>query len=147
MVDGKPVMREDVRELLNTNRGEYDRLYGADDTYWMLQDNAMQLQWRPSLTEPLGQLEEWTYPYTHYLEQYNMNLPSDSEAGHAQTKINKLWGETLPALLLASDEAEFDQILAEFVQKREEAGFDVLMEASTKAMNETKEKLGIDEAD
>ena len=31
MVDGKPVIREDVKKLLNTDRLEYDRLYGADD--------------------------------------------------------------------------------------------------------------------
>lgn len=147
IVAGKPVLKEEVLELLNTNRAEYDRLYGADDTYWMLQNNAIQLQWMPPISEPLGQMEMWTYPYTQYLEQYNINLPADSEGGYAQRKINELWGETLPALLLAPDEETFDCILAEYVQKRKDAGFDVFMQASTEKMNETKEKLGINETD
>lgn len=36
IVDGKPVLKEDVSKILNSDRETYDRLYGADDAYWML---------------------------------------------------------------------------------------------------------------
>ena len=61
MVDGKEVVRPDVLELLNTDRGAYDELYGADDAYWMFQDNVMQQKWRQKNEGPTAQLEEWTY--------------------------------------------------------------------------------------
>lgn len=64
MVDGKAVMKEKVAKLINTDREKYDQIYGADNTYWMLQDNVMQLKWYQDLEEPLMQLEEWTYPYS-----------------------------------------------------------------------------------
>lgn len=34
-----------------------------------------------------------------------------------------MWSETLPKLLLAESEERFDEILAEFVKKREDYGF------------------------
>lgn len=142
-IEGVPVLREDVLNLLNTDRKEYDRLYGGDDTYWMFQNNVMQLPWRPPLSEPLGQMEEWTYPYTHYLEQYTVDLETDSKVGYADMKIQELWGSILPRLLLSSSDEEFDSILEEFVQERQELGFAAVMEEKTTRMIETKKKLGI----
>ena len=40
MVDGKPVLKPEVKEILDNDRVTYDALYGADDAYWMLQDNV-----------------------------------------------------------------------------------------------------------
>lgn len=143
MTDGKPVVREEVTRLLNTDRNAYNQKYGADNAYWMFQDNARQLEWRQQSNPPNGQLEEWTYPYSHYLAQYEINFDANSEAGNADVAIKKLWSRTLPALLLASTEEEFDQILEEFVEEREKLGFAMVMEESTRQIKENKEKLGI----
>ena len=56
--------------------------------------------------------------YTHYLSQYEINLDIHSKAGIADLNISKLWGETLPKLLLASSEEEFNDILDEFIKER-----------------------------
>lgn len=143
MIDGKPVVREEVTRLLNTDRNAYNQKYGADNAYWMFQDNARQLEWRQQSNPPNGQLEEWTYPYSHYLAQYEINFDANSEAGNADVAIKKLWSRTLPALLLASTEEEFDHILEEFVEEREKLGFAMVMEESTRQIKENKEKLGI----
>jgi putative aldouronate transport system substrate-binding protein len=143
MVNGKPVIKDDVAKLLNTNREEYDRIYGADNAYWMLQDNVMQLNWRQDLAAPLAQTEQWTYPYSKYLGQYDCYFPADSELGVADAKIRNLWGQTLPKLLLASSEESFDKILREFTEKREKLGYQKLLDGCTQQMNESKEKLGI----
>lgn len=58
-------------------------------------------------------------------------------------RISRLWSETLPALLLAPTEQRFDEILAIYQQKREEMGYQELMEKKTAYMKEAKEKLGI----
>lgn len=144
VVDGRPVVRDEVSQLLQSDRAAYNRLYGADDTYWMFQDNARQLEWRQPLTEPNGQPEEWTYPYSHYLAQYEINFDRNTEAGEADVRVKELWSKTLPALLLAPSEEEFDRLFAEFLEKREQAGYSLVLEESTRQMNEIKEKLGIE---
>ncbi len=143
LIDGKPVLKEEVQKLLNTNRIEYDRLYGADNAYWMLQNNVMQLEWRKKPLEPIGQLEEWTYPYTSYFN-YEINYETDSDAGNIDINIKKLWSEILPQLLLAKDEQEFDNLMAEYVEHREQMGYDICVEESIKRMKENKRKLGIE---
>lgn len=144
MVDGKPVIKPEVKELLNTNRAEYNRIYGADDAYWMLQNNVMQLNWRSETEEPMGQLEQWTYQYTHYLGQYEVNFETNTEAGNADVNIKKLWSQVLPKLLLAESDAEFDDLLKEFVEMRENLGYDVLMQESERQVKEAKERLGME---
>lgn len=143
MIDGNAVIKPEVKKLINSKRSEYDRLYGADNTYWMFQDNVMQLAWKPKLEEPNGQLEEWTYPYSHYLGEYEISFDSNTEAGNIDINIKKLWSATLPRLLLASTEENFDAIMKEFINKREKLGFDTVIEESTKQINDTKTKLGI----
>lgn len=143
MVDQKAVLYPEVQTLLDTDRKEFDRIYGADNAYWMFQNNVMQLNWAQKLREPSGQLEEWTYPYTHYLGQYEINYETNRSAGYYGTNIEKLWSQTLPSLLLADSEEEFDRLLQEFVRQREELGFALVKEESVRQVTEAKQKLGI----
>lgn len=143
-VDNQVVVKPEVEQLLITNRKEYDRLYGADSAYWMLTDNVMAMQWQEELQGPTAQLEEWTYPYTHYLGQYETVFEANSEAGIADINIKKLWSETLPKLLLAPTEEEFDLIFDEFVKSRDRMGYHSMMEESTRQMTQAKEKLGLE---
>ena len=142
-VDGKPVIREKVKQLLSTDRAEYDRIYGADDAYWMLQNNVMQLQWQQEIAEPLRQITEWSYPYAFYNGQYDSFLPDGSQEAYEDSKIEALWSKTLPELLLAESEERFDEIYAQYIETREEYGFAHVQAAKTELMKEAKEKLGI----
>ncbi|MCD7819942.1 MAG: extracellular solute-binding protein, partial [Lachnospiraceae bacterium] len=147
VVDGAYVVKEEVQELLNTDRSEYDRLYGADCAYWMLQNNVMQLQWvqsSDSSEDPCLAMEEWTYPYTHYLGQYEISFSLDTGVGYSWNAINELWGETLPELLLASTEEEFDEILASFVEERDALGYDEVVVACTEKIQDAKERLELE---
>ena len=143
VIDGKCVVREEVKALADTDRVAYDQLYGADNTYWMLQNIAMQLPWRGKPEPPLGQLEEWTYPYTHYLGQYELTYQTSTEAGNSYAKIKKLWSQVLPQLLLAPTEEEFDRILADFAAKREEMGFGAVTKEAERQFQSAKESLGL----
>ncbi len=143
MVEGKPVLKQEVKELLDTDRVTYDRLYGADDAYWMLQDNVMQLAWKQESSPAVAQLEDWARQYVVYNGQYDITLPAGSKEAEADDKITKLWSETLPRLLLAPSEEEFDAILEEFTEKREALGFSEVMEKKTEYMQIAKERLGI----
>lgn len=143
-VDNQIVVKPEVEQLLITNRKEYDRLYGADSAYWMLTDNVMTMQWQEELQGPTAQLEEWTYPYTHYLGQYEIVFEANSDAGIADINIKKLWSETLPKLLLAPTEEEFDQILNDFKKQRDRMEYASVIEESTKQMKAAKKKLGLE---
>ncbi len=143
MVDGVPVIKKEVKELQNSDRVNYDRLYGANYTYWMFQDTSMYSRWIKQLEPPMKQLEEWTYPYTHYLGQYDISFDINTRAGNADINIKKAWSIALKKLLLAPTEKEFDQIYSDFVNTRKKMGFDFVMEESTRLMNEAKEKVGM----
>lgn len=143
IIDGKAIVRDDVLELLNTDRKEYDRIYGANDAYWMMQDNVMQLQWKQKPMEPMAQLQEWTYPYVIYNGQYDSLIPSKSHYINADNRIKELWGKTLPRLLLAQSEEEFDRIFENFIEERDALGYAELQKENTRLMENAKEKLGI----
>ena len=144
MVDGKPVLKEEVKELLASDRIAYDKLYGADDAYWMFQDNTMQAQWEQESIPAIQQLKDWSKKYPTYDGQYDISLPSESENAKADEQITRLWSVTLPQLLLASSEEEFDIILEAFVTQREALGYESVMEEKTELMIEAKKKLGIE---
>lgn len=114
-VDGVETMKPEVRELLNSDRAAYDDKYGADSAYWMFMDSAMSLKWAVPAGEPLGQLEEWTYPYVMSTTQYDVTLPIDTDETDIQAKVDNEWGVVLPQLLLAESDAEFDKIWNEFI--------------------------------
>lgn len=147
LIDGKEVIKPEVEQVMITDRVEYDRLYGADNAFWMFQDNVMQLKWNEKKQEPLQQMEEWTYPYTQYMGQYEIVFDTNSVPGNASIKVKKLWSETLPKLLLAPTEEEFEQYLQEYIDKRENLGYSSMMEESTSQMNEAKKRLGLDKTD
>ena len=143
MVDGIPTMKQEVRDLLQSDRTAYDKKYGADACYWMLQNNAMALSWAVPTVEPLGQMERWTYPYTVSTSEYFTTLEADTEEADIKNKIDNEWGIVLPKLLLAESDAEFDKILAEFIEKREKWGNDKVIAKQTELINQNKEKLGL----
>lgn len=144
IVDGRPVLKDEVRELLATDRDTYDKLYGADDAYWMLQNNVMQLQWKQQTSPVVEQLENWGREYVVYNGQYDIFLQAGSQAANAEDRITKLWSETLPRLLLAASEEEFDDLLETFIEEREKLGFAEVQAERTRYMNEAKERLGIE---
>ena len=143
-VDGKAVLKDEVKKLLATDRKKYDEVYGADDAYWMLQNNVMQLDWMPEKQYPLNQMEEWTYPYTRYLGEYEVTKQDDSEMSRINSRIDKLWGKTLPRLLLAKSDEEFDQLFETFVEERETLGYSQLVKEHQKTMEENKKRLGME---
>ena len=92
MVEGVPTMKPEVRELLQKDRIEYDKQYGADACYWMLQNNAMALSWKVETPEPLGQMERWTYPYTVSTSEYLTTIEADTDESDIKAKVDNEWG-------------------------------------------------------
>lgn len=144
MENGRAVLTPETRKLMTEDYPAYVRQIGANDSYWMLQDNLMQVQWKP-LDEPeLLQMEQWTYPYVCYTAQYDTNFVLESPADIAEKKISAIHGQMLPQLLLAPSEEAFETLWAEYVKAREESGLAVMLQEQTRQMTAAKEKLGLE---
>ena len=144
IVDGQYTIKPEVEAVLNTDREAFDALYGSDDTYWMLQNIVMQEKMYKRKDPLLYPLKEWTYPYTEYTGQYDIVFEADSPYNSSFEKIQQLWGNTLPQLLLAPDDESFDAILASYKEKRASLGFDEIIAQSTLIMQESKARLGME---
>ena len=144
MEDGRAVLTPETERLLNEDNAAYVAQVGANDAYWMLQDNLMQSTWMP-LNEPvIQQMEEWTYPYTVYTGQYDVSFTPGSAEDAADKTITSLHGEMLPRLLLAESEEQFEFLWDLYVYLRETNGLELMLEESTKQMIEAKARLGLD---
>lgn len=143
MENGRAVLTEQTKALMESDYPAYVREIGANDSYWMLQDNLMQSKWKPEDTQELLQMEQWTYPYVVYTGQYDADFELDSPADQAKKRIDAIHGQYLPRLLLASTEEEFETLWQQYVSQREAAGLDVMLEESTRQMLAAKEKLGL----
>lgn len=146
-LNGKPVIRDEVKKILETDRKEYNRKYGADNTYWMLQDNILQLQWQQDSIPPVKQMKEYTYPYTAYLGQYSVSIPEDTVLGNKYERLRNLWAETLKRLLLSKSDEEFDSIVEEYKVKANELGIEKVYIEATKQMKNSKIRMGIEGSD
>jgi putative aldouronate transport system substrate-binding protein len=143
VVDGKPQFKSEVLDLLNKDRAAFDQQYGASYKYWMLMDTNMNLEWAPPAAEPFKQMEDWTKGKTVSFAAFDGISPTGTSAeGVAASKIAQEWGKTLPKLLLAKSDKEFDKLFEGFLKKRDSYGFDKVEEYQ-QAMYETNlKKLG-----
>ncbi|GFZ34403.1 ABC transporter substrate-binding protein [Clostridium zeae] len=143
-IDGKEQFKPEVLDLLNSDRAAFDKKYGASFTYWMLMDTNLQLKWAPPSSAPIKAMEDWTKGKTVSYAVFDNTKPTgDNAEGIANTKIEQLFGATLPKLLMAKSDAEFDSIFAEFKKKRDEAGFNKVMDYKQKQYESNKKKLGV----
>ena len=108
-IDGKDKFKPEVLTMLNADRSAFDKKYGASVKFWMIMDTNMMLKWAPTAVEPSKQMEDWTKGKTFNYSQFeNINPQNDSNEGVSLIRITDLWGTTLPKLLMAKSDSEFD---------------------------------------
>ncbi|WP_435923625.1 extracellular solute-binding protein [Paenibacillus sp. DYY-L-2] len=143
-IDGKDQFKPEAFELMNKDRAAFDKQYGSSFTFWMMQDTNITYQWAPQAVEPYKQLEDWTRGKTNSVSEFDLLDPlANSEEGIILTKIKDLRGKTLPKLLMASSEAEFDKIYADYMKKKEDLGNAKVMAFQQTKYEENKKKLGM----
>lgn len=141
-IDGKDQFKPDVLDLLNKDRAQFDQKYGASFKYWMLMDTNMMLKWAPPTAEPFKQLEDWTKGKTVSFAAFDGIVPTgSSDEGVAAHRISQLWGATLPKLLLAKSDEEFDKIFNDFLKKRLEYGYEKVLKYEQMKYEENLKKL------
>jgi len=144
VIDGKEQYLPKYAEMAQNNREEFDKVVGQDPL-WMLGNSLIQMRWKPETGPALKQMEEWTFgKAVSYAAYDNLIPPADSEEGIIATRIADIWGQTLPRLLLAQTEEEFDRLYQEFLSNRDKAGFEKLVAWQMQKLAENKKKLGIE---
>ncbi|MEC0166879.1 extracellular solute-binding protein [Paenibacillus graminis] len=143
-IDGKDQFLPEAFALMNKDRAAFDKKYGSSFTFWMLQNTNITDQWAPKSVEPFKQLEDWTRGKTKNTSEFQQIDPTgNSPEGIIATKLKNLRGKTLPKLLMASSDAEFDKLWSDYLAKKEKEGqatFDAYRQTK---YEENKKKLGM----
>ena len=141
-IDGKDQLKPEVQALLDKDRSAFDKKYGADETFWMLMDTDMILPWKAATKEPTKQMEDWTKGKTVSTPAFaGLEPKSDSDEGIMNTKILQLWGKTLPQLLMAKSDADFDTLFKSYTEKRKSYGYDQVIKYQQAQLEINKKKL------
>ena len=144
VIDGKEQLKPEVVNLLNKDRTLFDNKYGAANTYWMLADYNLTQKWMPPNDEAIKIISDWSRGKTYNYSLFDNIHPSeDSEEGKSLSKINIKWKGTLKSLLIAKNESEFDEILDEFIEYRNEQNWDNIQKYKQRKYEENKKKLNL----
>lgn len=140
--DGEfPAYTEKAQQMLYSDYSAFVSTIGADNIYWMMLDNEMQSQWQKGQDPALEQIMSWAVPYTVDVSPYEVVFDPGSQAGIIQERTNLLRGKTLPMLLTAQTDGEFDRIFREYLSQRKDLGWDVLVEEMSRQYRINQDKL------
>lgn len=143
MVDGKPQLKPEMVELLNTDIEKMEKEYGIVDTYWMMRNPVIVNQWRPEKAAVIKQMEDFANRQADIDGGIYKGLDplGDSDVAVAWTRISQNWEEVLPELITAKDEAAFDKIFSDFLARRDEYGFEQVTQYRQAELDVRKAKM------
>lgn len=143
MVDGKPKFKAEMVSLLETDVAKMEKDYGIMDTYWMVRNPVIINQWRPEKTPVIKQMEDFANSQADIDSGIYKGLDpqGDSDAAVAWARISQSWEEVLPELITAKDEAAFDKIFNDFLERRVNYGFDQVMQFRQAELDVRKAKM------
>jgi putative aldouronate transport system substrate-binding protein len=139
--DGNPSLTPEYQQMYEQNATQYYEVTGADPL-WMLANPLMANLWAPKPAPYLTQMYDWADPYIVSFAQYeNIDPPTDSDEAQINADVKLLWGATLPALLRAASEEEFDATFQNYVTQRDALGYAQLLAYRQERLESNKAKL------
>ncbi|CAM4431674.1 extracellular solute-binding protein [Paenibacillus typhae] len=142
-VDGKPQLKADMVNLIASDIETLEKQYGVLDTYWMMRNPVIVNQWRPEKAPVIKQMEDFANAQADIDSGIYKGLDplGDSEVAVAWSRISQNWEEVLPELITAKDEAAFDKVFASFLERRDEYGFQQVVEFRQAELDARKTKM------
>lgn len=125
--------------FLLSEEGQQLVLENGLDYYWMLLKEE-----KEKIPRYLQEIQEWSLSYSHYLGQYELNFRENLEMTNVQAKLQQIWGETLPQLLLSKNQREFQNILNEYIEQRKENRYQDYVIEATKLIEKNKQQIGLE---
>jgi putative aldouronate transport system substrate-binding protein len=129
LVDGSPLAKQEIRDLqLNDNNAWYAKYgFDASTVLWKagpLWDNAGTAQFikdQPEHYDAINLLKK--YNYDNYATDMNVIEPEGSSPeGVINAKVKDLWNKTIPKLVLAKSDSEFDKLYDDFLKQMDQVG-------------------------
>ncbi len=145
-VDGQDNLTAEANKLLIDDRSAYDGEYGGQQTFWMLMDNPMfeGKKWVGQPETPQKELIDWTKDYTASFAQFaNLNIPGHEPEAIIGTKQANMEGRYIPLLMTAESEEEFEELWAEWQQKKEDINLQSMYDYQQPMYEANCAKLGI----
>ena len=145
-VDGQDRLTDEAYKLLIDDRSAYDSEYGGQQTFWMLMDNPLfdGKGWAPQAVTPQKELEDWTRAYTTSFAQFDgLTIPGYEPESVIASKQATMEGKYLPMLIMADSEEEFEEIWAEWQQKKEDINLQAMYDYQQPIYEENCRKLGV----
>ena len=141
--DGKYELTDAAKELRDNDNDRFKKemrlgefIPFGHDRYKALSDDAY--------PDSIKQMQEWGQGklYPHFiLESTDPETGSAEARAYSAIKTNR--STALVGMIRAKDDAEFDQILADFKQFREDNSWDKIVEIRSEKMQENAKKLGM----
>lgn len=141
--NGDPHLLPEYQEMYTNDYESFNELTGQDPL-WMLRDPVCEKNWSAMTPDYLAQMYSWGVPYVVNGSQYSqIDPPSGSEEAEIKQDIDLLWGATLPKLITAASDEEFDALLADYFTQRDSLGWEKLLAYQQTKYEENCQKLGI----
>jgi putative aldouronate transport system substrate-binding protein len=142
-IDGKDQLLPDVLKAYEEDQTAFGQKYGAVDTYWQMRNPVIVSQWRPAKIAPVQQMVDWANKHADFTKVYAKDLDplGNSPEGVAFSKIQQEFGQTLPKLITAKSEDEFDKLWNKFIDDRKGLNFDLVQQYRQKQLDTLKAKL------
>lgn len=129
MVDGLPKYKPEVQDLMLKDNNAWYAKYGftASTLLWRagkLWDDASTRDFKASKPDEYaaGKLLE-KYNFDNYaLGMENLEPEGSTPEGVINVKVKDLWNKTIPKLILAKSDSEFDSIYADFIAQMDKVG-------------------------
>lgn len=140
---GKPQLKPEMVQLLESDIEKMEKEYGIMDTYWMMRNPVIINQWRPEKAAVIKQMEDFANSQADIDSGIYKGLDplGDSEAAVAWSRISQNWEEVLPELITAKDEAAFDKIFENFLTRRDSYGFQQVLDFRQAELDARKAKM------
>ncbi|XID91456.1 extracellular solute-binding protein [Paenibacillaceae bacterium WGS1546] len=142
-VNGKPQLKAEMVQLLETDIEKMEKEYGILDAYWMMRNPVIVNQWRPEKAPVIKQMEDFANRQADIDSGIYKGLDplGDSDVAVSWSRISQNWEEVLPELITAKDEPAFDKIFESFLARRDNYGFDKVMEYRQAELDARKAKM------
>lgn len=142
--NGDPYFLPEYEEMYTNDYDAFNELTGQDPL-WMLRDPVLEKNWAGMTTpEYLEQMYGWGREYVVNGSQYSQIDPdAGTEEAEIKQDIDLLWGSTLPKLITAASDEEFDTLLQSYFTQRDALGWEKLLAYQQARYEENCKKLGI----
>ncbi|OBZ08350.1 hypothetical protein A8L34_23845 [Bacillus sp. FJAT-27264] len=143
MVGDKPQLKPEMVDLQENDIETMEKQYGILDTYWMMRNPVIINQWRPAKAPVLKQMEDFANERADIDSGIYKGLDpqGDSDVAVSWARIAQNWEEVMPELITAKNEAEFDKVFDNFLDRRGSYGFDKVMEHRQTELDARKAKM------